>query len=204
VREGTIPCRTRSFRRSSNTTWWCPITVVVGRQHCGGTQQPVYVLTPTGPQWIHGKLEVQGRGLTWGIYLRHHNKCLSDHEADNLSRLRKNALCRGRQKSSNNAKDGWSTVAEKKGGHSVECLVQLNNNDVCEHWWHLQMGIKGKYPWSNCLSSTLLLSIVLECLGELEKESVTMVKAFTSLHCYSQGITVQSKGIPALGTLGLV
>jgi hypothetical protein len=77
--------------------------------------------------------------------------------------------CVGRRKSNNNAKDGGSTVAEKKGGHSVECLVQLNNNDVCKHWWRFQTGIKRKYPWANCLSSSLLSSVVLECLGEPEK-----------------------------------
>jgi hypothetical protein len=62
-------------------------------------------------------------------------------------------------------------------------------------------GIKGKYSRANYLSSTLLSSVVLlECLGEPEKESMTMVKTFTSPHCYSQGITVQSKGISASGT----
>jgi hypothetical protein len=58
-------------------------------------------------------LEVQGWGLAWGFYLRPHNKCLSGHEAANLSRLKKNVLCR-ETKSNNNGKDGWSTVAENR------------------------------------------------------------------------------------------
>jgi hypothetical protein len=41
-------------------------------------------------------------------------------------------------------------------------------------------------------------------LGELEKERMTMVKTFTSWHCYSKGITVQSKGALVSGTLGLL
>jgi ABC-type transport system involved in cytochrome c biogenesis ATPase subunit len=42
--------------------------------------------------------------------------------------------------------------------------------------------------------STRWLLVMLECLRELEKERMTMVKTFTSPHCYSNGITVHSKG----------
>jgi hypothetical protein len=67
--------------------------------HCDGKTtlwrdpKSVYVLTPMGPQWLNWKLEVQDQGLDWGIYLKGHNECLSGHEAANLSRLKKNALC---------------------------------------------------------------------------------------------------------------
>jgi hypothetical protein len=54
------------------------------------------------------------------------------YEGANLSRfLKKNMLCR-ETKSNNNVKDGWSTMSEKKQGHSVDCLEQLINNDVCK------------------------------------------------------------------------
>jgi hypothetical protein len=48
-------------------------------------------------------------------------------------------------------KDGWSTVAEKKGGCSVDCsLKQLNNNDASEHWWwRPQSGVKELYVLYN-------------------------------------------------------
>jgi hypothetical protein len=66
--------------------------MVVPNHRCGGNttlwRDPklVKVLTQTGPQLFNRKLEVQGRGSAWGIYLRHHNTCLSGHEAANLSR----------------------------------------------------------------------------------------------------------------------
>jgi hypothetical protein len=50
------------------------------------------------------------------------------------------------------------------------------------------------------------LSAVVLLLGSagLKKNRVTMVKTFDPMHCNGKAFTVQSKGIPVLGTLGLV